>query len=65
MLGKDNVANLKRYDRGETDSDVALSDRAPGILHDAEDEYTNKIDKMVKDVNDEYSKRPKVTVKAL
>ena len=59
------MEKLKRYDRGDTDSDIALDDRAPGVLKDEDDPQSKRIEKLQRDVNEEYSKRPKVTVKAL
>ena len=33
LLGPTNFEKLKKYDRGESDSEIALEDRAPGALN--------------------------------
>ena len=37
LLGEENYNKLKKYDRGESDSDVEVKERAPGALHDPND----------------------------
>ena len=57
------MEKLKKYDRGESDSDIALSDRAPGALNDMlGDKGDIKIEKLRKEVNDKYDQRPKITM---
>ena len=47
LLGPKNFEKLKKYDRGESDSDIALSERAPGALNDInEDKEDIKIEKL-------------------
>ena len=60
------MEKLKKYDRGESDSDIALSDRAPGALNDMlGDKGDIKIEKLRKEVNDKYDQRPKITMQLL
>ena len=47
LLGPKNFEKLKKYDRGESDSEIALEDRAPGALNDLkEDKEDMKIEKL-------------------
>ena len=46
LLGNTNMRKLKKYDRGESDSEIALSERAPGALHDPEDPEEMRIEQM-------------------
>jgi len=36
-LGESNAKKLKKYEMGEDDSDIALSERAPGRLNNPDD----------------------------
>ena len=65
LLGKTNMRKLKKYDKGESDSDIALSDRAPGALHDPDDPEERRIDKLQKEVNEKYKSQPRITLKLL
>lgn len=50
---------------GETDSDIALSDRAPGALNNKNDKDEQRIEKLQREVDAEYANRPKLTMKSL
>lgn len=66
MLGPSNMEKLNKYDRGESDSDIALSDRAPGALNVMkEDKHDIKIEKLRKEVNDQFERRPKITMQMI
>ena len=44
LLGEKNVRKMQKFDRGETDSDIAMSERMPGILDDPDDAAQIRID---------------------
>ena len=52
-MGQDNYKKLKKYDRGESDSDIDEVDRAPGALHDPVD----PLDEKVKEVEETYKNK--------
>ena len=63
LLGESNAKKLKKYEMGEEDSDIALSERADGRLNNPNDREEQRIEKLQREVDAEYEKRPKYTTK--
>lgn len=61
LLGEDNYNKLKKYDRGESDSDVDMQERAPGALNDPDDKFDEKI----KEAEENSKNKQKITMKMI
>jgi len=65
LMGPENMKKLRKFENGDSDSEVAVVERMPGALHDPDDEAEKKMKQLEKTVNERAAGRQKLTMKLL